>query len=293
VDSSQWHIPLSRDIYIIVCYFPPASSSFFVHNDFDGDPYIDLYIGITQYLEIGEVILLVDFNAHTIALQIPLHDLSEDAFCTHEMDLKTMELHRLSDDALGPITAYGRHLLHLGESHKSLILNDLPCFSGSNHFTCFPHIGGASVVDHVMTNLDLLPYVHHFSITPIPLVDHALLSFSLTIDPPSPPSPLWPTIIFNKRQLDIFSTHLHQLLPPKSLFSSLNSTSTKYDCLSSIIWEVTLKSYPHITQYTSLSPNIGSCPMNQWYDTNCKPLHSQLRHAFSHDRCSYPSLKPS
>jgi hypothetical protein len=54
-----------RDIYIAVCYFPPASSSFAIHNDFNMDPFIDLYIDITQYSTVGEVILLGNFNAPT------------------------------------------------------------------------------------------------------------------------------------------------------------------------------------------------------------------------------------
>jgi hypothetical protein len=69
-----------RDIYIAVCYFPPASSSFAIHNDFNGDPFIDLYTGITQYSVVGEVILLVDFNARTRDLQTPLHDRQRTCF---------------------------------------------------------------------------------------------------------------------------------------------------------------------------------------------------------------------
>jgi hypothetical protein len=63
-----------------------------------------------------------------------------------------MGLHRVSNNALGPITAYGGHLLQLGESHELLILNGLSCFLDSRYFTCFPHSGGASVVDYVMSS---------------------------------------------------------------------------------------------------------------------------------------------
>ena len=67
-------ISLLRHVYFTVCYFPPASSSFSIHNGADGDPFMDLYIGITQYSAKGEVILMGDFNAHTRDLQIPLQD---------------------------------------------------------------------------------------------------------------------------------------------------------------------------------------------------------------------------
>jgi hypothetical protein len=119
---------LPRDIYMAVCYFPPMSSQFAIHSDSDGDPYMDLYASIIQYSMMGDVILLGDFNARTRALQIPLHDRSEDVFCIQETDPDSVGLQWASDDASGPLTGYGRHLLQLGESHELLILNGLPCF---------------------------------------------------------------------------------------------------------------------------------------------------------------------
>lgn len=100
-----------RDIYIAVCYFPPASSPFAIHNKADGDPFTDLYTDITKYSTVGEVILIGDFNARIRDLQIPLHDRSEDVFCTRGMDLTSVGLHRISEDSSGPTTAYGKHLL--------------------------------------------------------------------------------------------------------------------------------------------------------------------------------------
>nr|QHR88942.1 hypothetical protein Q903MT_gene2961 [Picea sitchensis] len=46
---------------------------------------------------------------------------------------------------MGPLSAYDRNLLHLGESHELLILNNLPRFPNSSKFTCFPHSGGGLV----------------------------------------------------------------------------------------------------------------------------------------------------
>lgn len=124
-------VHLSRDIYIAVCYFPPTSSLFAIHSDSVGDTYLELYANITQYSKIREVILLGDFNTCTKALQIPLYDHLENAFCTQEMAPKSVGLHRLLDNALELITTYGGHLLQLGEPHKLLILNGLPCFPAS------------------------------------------------------------------------------------------------------------------------------------------------------------------
>ena len=72
---------LPRDIYIVVCYFPPASSSYVIHNGCGRDPFVDLYVGIAQRSAVGEVILLGHFNSRTRALQIPLHNQFEDVYC--------------------------------------------------------------------------------------------------------------------------------------------------------------------------------------------------------------------
>ena len=99
-----------RHVYFAVCYFPPTSSSFAIHNGADGDPFMDLYTGITQYSANREVILMGDFNARTRDLQVPLHDRSEDVLCTEGLNPVAVGLHRTSDDSLGPTTAYGKHL---------------------------------------------------------------------------------------------------------------------------------------------------------------------------------------
>ena len=93
-----------RHVYLTVYYFPPASSSFTIHNGVDRDPFMDLYSGITQYSADGEVILMGDFNARTRDLQIPLHDRSEDVFCTEGLDPAGVGLHWASEDTLEPTT---------------------------------------------------------------------------------------------------------------------------------------------------------------------------------------------
>ena len=61
--------PLPKDNYIVVCYFPPSSSSYAIHNGIDVDPFFILYDSISQYSIVGEVILLGDFNSCTRALR--------------------------------------------------------------------------------------------------------------------------------------------------------------------------------------------------------------------------------
>jgi hypothetical protein len=106
----------------------------------------------------------------------------------------------MSDDALGPLTTYGQHLLHLGESQELLILNKLLGFPNSRFFMCWPHGGGASVVDYVISSHNLLPFIHHFFVPPFPS-QTMLFSPSLSeLTLPLPPHPLpraHPTLFFN------------------------------------------------------------------------------------------------
>ena len=69
-----------------------------------------------------------------------------------------------------------------------MILNGLLCFLTSNRFTCFPHNGGASVINNVLANQSMLPYIYHYLVSPFPLPDYALLS-SLCANPSSAPFP--------------------------------------------------------------------------------------------------------
>jgi len=145
-----------RNIYVAVCYFPPISSFYAIHNSLDSDPFTDLYSDITRFSAIGDVILMGHFNARTKDLQTPMHDWTKDIFCTQGIDSTTIGMHRTSEDHLGPTIAYGRYLLQTGESHELVILNGLPCFPSSHFFTCRPFGGGASVVDYAIANPDLL-----------------------------------------------------------------------------------------------------------------------------------------
>lgn len=209
----------------------------------------------------------------------------------------------MSDDDLahlGHTTVYGKHLLQLGESQELLILNDLPCFPGSRFFTCRPYGKGANVVDYVLASQNLLPFIHHLSVSPSPLlIMHffpSLSGLTLPFHGPPHPSPRGPprtTFQFDEGDPNIFSSTLRKMLPSETQFSLLDSPSTKYTHLSSAIWEAALKSFPHSTRSTSTSRKVRSCPMNKWYNDKCKTLHRELQYAFTHSQPFYLDLKAS
>ena len=91
------------------------------------------------------------------------------------------------------------------------------------------------MANYALASQNLLPFIRNLSISPIPLVDHALLSLSLQFDPPllthpslqSPPSPPRTTFHFDEGDPNIFLFALSQTLPAEALFSSLDSASAK------------------------------------------------------------------
>jgi hypothetical protein len=208
------------------------------------------------------VILLGDFNSRTRSLQNPLHDQSDDMFCIQEIDPKSVGLHRMSNNALGLLKTYGRHPLHLGKSQELLILNGLPGFSNSRFFTCWPHGGGASVVDYVLSSHNLLPFIHHFYVSPIHLADHALLSFFLRADTPLPPGPTRHYLLLRQGGPEHLFYPLPTDAPIRDPVLLTDFSSTKYNYLTSTIWDATLKSYPDSTWSTFTSLKHNSCPMN-------------------------------
>ena len=51
-----------RELYIAICYFPPAYSRFAPLGE---SPYLPLYDDIIRFATMGDIILLGDFNAQT------------------------------------------------------------------------------------------------------------------------------------------------------------------------------------------------------------------------------------
>ncbi len=66
------------DTIITICYFPPASSPYAIHNTEDSDPLIDLIECISRFSALGNNIVLGDFNANTREWQNPIHDWGMD-----------------------------------------------------------------------------------------------------------------------------------------------------------------------------------------------------------------------
>lgn len=89
---------LYRDTYIVVYYFPLASSYYAIHSTKGGDPYEDLLEHITRFSAMGDIIILGNFNVLIRDLQPPLHDRKSNPMCTTASDPSSVGLLRLSED---------------------------------------------------------------------------------------------------------------------------------------------------------------------------------------------------
>ena len=167
---------IGRPLYIAICYFPPSTSHY---ATLKGQcPFVNLDEDIWDFSRNGEVILVGDFNARTGYFQTVFYDTSEEML--REMDANDLSLARHSQDK--ECTSYGRSLIDMGTTHGLAILNGLQIFPASNGFTCFPHRHGASTVDYVLAQSNLIPLIKDFNIGPRPIgiaVDHAILSFTI------------------------------------------------------------------------------------------------------------------
>lgn len=200
---------------------------------------------------LGDIIILSDFNARTRELQTLLYDRRSNSICSNEIDPTTLGLQRVFEDVLGPISCYGRHFLQLCEFSGMVILHSLSCFPGSKLFTCWPHCGGASVVDYALTSPSFISVIHSFTILCLPLVDHAVLyiHFRLALHSSSlfQPPHLVPSIAhsparfhFTDDDSELFSFHLSRL-PNLVCFPDSYEASSMFDLLATAIWKSAAK----------------------------------------------------
>jgi hypothetical protein len=113
----------------------------------------------------------------------------------------------------------------------------------------------------------------------------ASLSFSLCINPSNPLTLrllLVPPYIFMKGpMIFLYATHLWEILPPFSSFKALRSTTSKYDCLSLVIWEVSLSSYPNTTNSLTRSNSIFGRMNKSWNEWKIALIPLALSHSNS------------
>jgi hypothetical protein len=137
-------------------------------------------------------------------------------------------------------------------------------FSRIRDFTCFPHSGGASVVDYILANQDLLPHIQHLSVSPLPMVDHASsLSPSLHHLPPplpTPPHPPRTTFLFDRDYVDSYTTRLKELLPPFPTSDHWTRPQPNMRYSPRFLRQQPLTPIPTLLVSTPISPPLAPAP---------------------------------
>ena len=101
-----------------------------------------------------------DFDDTIGHSQTVFYDTSEEML--REGDINDLDLARYSQDE--ECTGSWRYLIDMGTTHGLAILNGLQSFLASNGFTCFWHGDGASIVDYVLAQPNLIPSIQDLTV---------------------------------------------------------------------------------------------------------------------------------
>ena len=140
-----------RELYIAICYFPPAYSRFAPLGE---SPYLPLYDDIIRFATMGDIILLGDFNARTKDEQTTMFNTNEAVY--GEVMAEEVGLKRQAQD-MSAITEYGKHFRALGSAHGFVIYNGLSQWPRWEALTCWHPKGGACTIDYRMESTSLIP----------------------------------------------------------------------------------------------------------------------------------------
>ncbi|KAI5060717.1 hypothetical protein GOP47_0025137 [Adiantum capillus-veneris] len=147
-------------LYLAICYCPSSTSVY--ASPRGQSPFSILDDDIWEFSRDGDIIILGDFNARIAHHQAVFYDTSEEML--RELDVMETGLSRLSHDV--EYTEYGRHVIDMGTAHGLAILNGLQRFPAAGGFTCFPHRHGASTVDYVMAQPNLIASIEDLTVGP-------------------------------------------------------------------------------------------------------------------------------
>ncbi|KAK3082441.1 hypothetical protein FSP39_009605 [Pinctada imbricata] len=149
------------DLYIGVVYISPQNS--YCTKEISEKTWEGLKTGILKYNNLGNIMLLGDFNARTGRLQCDYIIDDENRY----MDFDSSYIsdnpiyERISMDK--SVNEYGRNLLELCKANRLRILNGRTIGDTIGKFTCYQW-NGCSVVDYCIVTEDLLGTVEYFHI---------------------------------------------------------------------------------------------------------------------------------
>ena len=135
-------------IRIAACYFAPQVSKIYKGRGLaHTDPFAALNADIATYSQLGEVLIVGDFNARTASEQASILCCKDDCDPIWLTEESNHQWERISEDK--GYNLFGEQLLTLCGAFDLVICNGLTRWAKSGNFTCNTY-NGASVVDYVI-----------------------------------------------------------------------------------------------------------------------------------------------
>ena len=150
-----------KEIYIGVLYLSPANSSYIQRQDMD--VFSLLENEVAKYAQLGDILLMGDFNARTACENDYINNDGDNAFVplpdVYVPDLPMPS--RRSHDMV--VNTYGRKLLELCKCSSLRLLNGRKLGDSLGKFTCHEY-GGSSTIDYMLTNPSLYEHIQYFKV---------------------------------------------------------------------------------------------------------------------------------
>ena len=140
-------------IRIAACYFAPQVSKIYKSRGLDHkDPFAALKTDIAIYSQLGEVLIVGDFNARSAGEQASVLCCKEDGDPIWLTEESNHQWERISEDK--GCNFFGEQLLTLCGAFDLVICNGMTRWEKSGNFTCNTY-NGASVVDYAICSHNL------------------------------------------------------------------------------------------------------------------------------------------
>lgn len=173
----------SKDVFMAGVYIPPSRSNYYAQ--YNCDLFFEIETSIAEYSNLGEVILIGDFNSRTrndddfIENDDLVKNLQQNVrnFFNYENDVSMDK--RINPDNVR--NEYGTRLLNLCKATGLRILNGRDPDKFSNDFT-FNGTNGMSTIDYLIANPVLFPHIKTFIVCNFTeYSDHAPLHVELRV----------------------------------------------------------------------------------------------------------------
>lgn len=285
---SHNHFGLTKDIFIANVYISPLQSQ----KKNNEDDLLILENEIDKFSNLGEVILLGDFNARTGILNDFVENDSSGEFLNHENPVyETDNLFPTRNNSDLKLNTLGNELLQLCISNKFRILNGRKTGDLTGKFTSYQSMG-VSTIDYGIIAENLWNQILSFEVLSLtPYSDHCPISISLKTyhqlklkknkskKKTASEKNKFSRFIWNNDSEEKFKLALNQVnikdMISQFLKNPFESPEDEVECFNKIITETAKLSLKRKKE-TNRRKNCTK-HHKKWYDINCTNLKKKLQ----------------